>query len=259
MPVLPSLQPQAQSAMPSAAQQPLPSAPLTGGFSLKATSHATPAQMAQLLSVLTFLEMSQEDDALAALNVESRDIQKNPYLFSITYFRPNGIEVLYSCVGGMSPKKRRLDVLRHALNMLTMLSDAYTVDTKEIYQLLESSLADMSEYVTADYEKLFSEHDSLKAQNAELSKRVHDLSGANDSLSKENYDLKLKNDELVLKLKSLETYSDSVLGLKIQEWIKEHGGEINIAEFSRVHSVPEMRVEQILNKLVTEGYLEARK
>jgi len=26
-----------------------------------------------------------------------------------------------------------------------------------------------------------------------------------------------------------------------------------------VHSVPEMRVEQILNRLVTEGYLEARK
>lgn len=247
---LPSSQPPAQ---------PLPTSPITGGFSFRAASKASPAEMAQLLSILTFLEMSQEDDALVALNVENRDIQKNPYLFSITYFKPDAIETLYSCIPGMSPKKRRLEVLRNTLNMLTILGDAYDVEIKEIYQILEASLADMAEYVTADYEKLFSQHDSLKSQNADLSKRVHDLAGANDSLSKENYDLKLKNDELVLKLKSLETYSDSVLGLKVQEWIKEHNGEINISEFSRVHSVPEMRVEQILNKLVTEGYLEARK
>ncbi|MBS3069859.1 hypothetical protein J4441_05835 [Candidatus Micrarchaeota archaeon] len=244
---------------PQTPAQPTASVPFTGSFSLRAKANAPPSQMAQLLSMLTFLEMSQEDDALVALNVESRDIQKSPYLFSITYFKPGKVETLYSCIPGMSPKKRRLEVLRNVLNMLTLLSDAYSVDTREIYQLLESSLADMAEYVTADYEKLFSEHDSLKAQVAELSKRARDLALANDSLSKENYDLKLKNDELVLKLKALETYSDSVLGLKIQDWIKEHGGEINILEFSRVHNVPEMRVEQILNRLVTEGYLEARK
>ena len=66
------------------------------------------------------------------------------------------------------------------------------------------------------------------------------------------------NDELSVRLKGLETLSDTVLSLKIQEWLAEHKGEINISDFSKVYNVPENRVEQMLNKLVTEGYLETK-
>jgi len=91
-----------------------------------------------------------------------------------------------------------------------------------------------------------------------MQKKVKDLSDANSALSKENYELKNKNDELVLRVKELESYSDPVLSLKIQEWLSEHKGEINIADFAKVYNVSETRVEQLLNKLVTEGYLETK-
>ena len=116
----------------------------------------------------------------------------------------------------------------------------------------------MREYVTADYDKLYSLYDNLKTEQAVLQKKVKEMSDATASLSKENYELKSRNDELQLKLKGLETFSDSVLALKIQEWLSEHKGEINIADFSKVYAVPESRVEQMLNKLVTEGYLESK-
>ncbi|MEM2138510.1 MAG: hypothetical protein QW568_05465, partial [Candidatus Anstonellaceae archaeon] len=106
--------------------------------------------------------------------------------------------------------------------------------------------------------RLFSLYDNLKTEAASLQKKVGDLSNSNATLSKENYELKSKNDELTIKLKSLETLSDPVLSLKIQEWLSEHKGEINIADFSKVYNVPETRVEQMLNKLVTEGYLETK-
>jgi DNA-binding IscR family transcriptional regulator len=57
----------------------------------------------------------------------------------------------------------------------------------------------------------------------------------------------------------MEKYSDSVLAVKIQDWIEEHNGEINLSEFSSVHGVSEARVEQVLNNLISEGYLESRK
>ena len=66
------------------------------------------------------------------------------------------------------------------------------------------------------------------------------------------------DDELTLKLRELETMSDPVLSLKIQEWLSEHKGEINIADFSKVYNVSESRVEQMLNKMVTEGYLATK-
>jgi len=172
--------------------------------------------------------------------------------------RPTMLEVLYSALPNMSPKKRRLDVLRHFLNLMTLVEDCYEVEMRQVYQLLEASVADMNEYVSADYDKLFSLYDNLKADFSSTQKKYNEAKEASGTLSKENYELKTKNDELTLKLRSLETFSDSVLSLKIQEWLSEHKGEINIADFSKVYNVPEMRVEQMLNKLVTEGYLETK-
>lgn len=246
------------------AQQPGEAAPIPKvlGFRMLVQRTGNTAQLIQELSMLSFLKIvqdSNEPETVIALNIEGRDIQKNPYIFSICYFRPNTVDVLYTQMPGASPKKRKLEVLKHVLNMLTLASSVYKTDTKYIYQLLEGAISDMEEYVSSDYDKLFSSYDSIKSETDLLKKRVKELTDAHSALSKENYDLKVKNDELTLKVGQLQTYSDTVLAVKIQEWISEHSGEINISEFCRVHTVSEARVEQVLNKMVSEGYLENRK
>ncbi len=236
--------------------------PQVRGFRILAARGGDSSRLIAELSMLSFLKIVQdanEPETVIALNVEGRDIQKNPYLFTILYFRPQTIDILYTLLPGTSPKKRKLDVIKLALNVLTMASSTYRIDMKYLYQMVEGAISDMNEYVATDFDKLFSSYDSLKSDADLQKKRVKELSDAHSALSKENYDLKVKNDELTLKLRGLETFSDSVLGMKIQEWVAEHNGEINLAEFSRVHNVPETRLEQILNKLVSEGYLETRK
>ena len=77
------------------------------------------------------------------------------------------------------------------------------------------------------------------------------------SLSKENYELKNENDELKVRFEKLHGgISDSVLSTRVQEWVIEHNGTINIVEFARHNRVPEARVEDVLNDLVRQGYLE---
>ncbi len=247
-------------AQPKGAQgaPPLPTVPTVGGFRLVAERIKGVNELSMRFAEISFLEMTADKDTLSVLNVESRDLRKDPALFSIIKFGPSRIEVTYTCLANNSPKKRRLEVLRHSLNMLTIADDCYEVDMKQIHQLLESAITDMAEYVSTDYEKLFSLYDSLKTDHAAIQKKARDMTESTSQLSKENYDLKNKNDELTLRLKNLETLSDPVLSLKIQEWLAEHKGEINISDFSRVFNVPETRVEQMLNKLVTEGYLEAK-
>lgn len=236
--------------------------PSVKGFRILAQREGGTSGLIQELSLLSFLKIvqdSNEPETVIALNIEGRDIQKNPYLFTILYFRPQTIDIIYTLLPGSSPKKRKLDVLKLVLNCLTMTSATYRVDMKYLFQMVEGAISDMNEYVASDYDKLFSQYDSIKSETDTLKRRVKELTDAHSALSKENYDLKVKNDELTLKVRGLETYSDSVLGMKIQEWISGHTGEINLAEFSRVHNVPESRVEQLLNKLVSEGYLETRK
>jgi hypothetical protein len=232
--------------------------PTVSGFRVAARRLKPPQEISQRLSELSFLEMSTDKDALMVLNVESRDIQKNPYLFSIVSFLPNSVEAKYTCMPNASPKLRRVEVLRHFLNLLTISEDCYSVKMQDVYQLLEASIADLTEYSSVEYERLFGMYDSQKSEFSSMQKKLREASEANASLSKENFELKSRNDELVLKLRSLETFSDPVLALKIQEWLSEHKGEINISDFSRVYNVPENRVEQMLNKLVTEGYIETK-
>lgn len=233
--------------------------PLVNGFRIEGARAKGPQELLSRLSAVSLLELAQEKSTVVAVNVESRDIQKNPYLFSIVYFKEDSIDIVYTIIPGISPKKRRLDMVKHVLNLLTIVQDCYSIPMRQVYQIVEKAMADMNEYVSMDQDKLFSNYDAAKSDLVAAKKKLKDLSAANEQLAKENYDLKIKSDEFSLKLKSLETYTDSVLMLKVQEWISEHNGEINIGEFSRVHNVLESRVEQMLNRLVTEGYLESKK
>jgi Fic family protein len=107
-----------------------------------------------------------------------------------------------------------------------------------------------------DYTKLYTSYDSLKKQAKDYKKKIDRLTEQNEALTSQNYDLKTHNDELLLRLKELEGLSDDALRAKLQEWIVEHDGSINISEFTRLYKVSDARAEEMLNKLVSEGYLE---
>lgn len=233
--------------------------PRADGFRISAEAVKSLDEVANALSTVKFLTVIPQGEFLAVLNVESRDIQKNPYLFSTLYIRKNEIEVMYTVVPGMSPKKRKIDVIRFFLNMVTLLQDAYEVDHLQVYQLIEETLKETSEYISSSYEEVYGKYDALLNETKLLNKKITDLRNTNDKIGKENVELKSKIDELTLRVKEAEAYSDEVLMSKIQQWLKEHRNEINVAEFSKITRVPETRIEQVLSRMVTEGFLEVRK
>ncbi len=212
--------------------------------------------MASALRSVSFLEVAPEKDALNVAYVESRDIEKNPYLFSIVKIEDENISVIYSIPPNISPTKRRMDVIRYLLNILTLIENFYEVDDKVLFQLIEKSAAELLESVSVDYSKLYTSYDSLKKEVGDLRKKVDMLTEQNTELTSQNYELKAYNDEMLVRLKTLEGLSDDSLKAKLQEWVLEHNGEINVIEFAKVHKVNEKRVEEMLNELVNEGYLE---
>ncbi|MEM3030321.1 MAG: hypothetical protein QXH27_01170 [Candidatus Micrarchaeia archaeon] len=232
--------------------------PRVDGFRFAAKRKKGVEEVTKALSPLSFLEVAPEGDVVALINVESRDISKNPYSFTLTYLKPESIELMYTIPPGTSPRKRRVDVFRFLLNLLTLLDECYEVDRKEFYQLIDAAFKGVGEYVSSSYDEIFAKYDACRSENEILRKRVESLQSTNDRLGKDNMELKEKNDALALRLRELESYSDDVLMLKIQEWLLEHKNEINIGEFSKVHKVREQRVEQVLNRMVTEGLLAVR-
>lgn len=230
--------------------------PKVDGFKVLGKLKGSFKNMAATLRNITFLEVAQEKDAVNIVYVESRDINKNPYLFSITRIKDGEIESIYSIPAEISPRKRRVDVIRYLLNILSLVESDYKVDSRILFQLLEGAIKELTSAVTMDYSKLYTTYDSIKKEVEDLRKRVDRLKEQNSALTTQNYELKNLNDELKLRLSELETISDDALKAKLQEWITEHNGSINISEFVKVFKVPDSRVESMLNKLVNEGYLE---
>jgi regulator of replication initiation timing len=212
--------------------------------------------LATVLRSISFLEIAPEKDVLNVLYVESRDIDKNPYLFSVVKIRDEEIEVLFTIPPEISPRKRRMDVIRYLFNVLTLIAKSYEVENKTLFQLVENSIKDLSDSVTMDYNKLYTAYDSIKKDVTDHKRKVNRLTEQVQALTTQNYDLKSQNDELKLRIKSLESLSEEALKNKLQEYILEHTGTINIPDFAKLYKVSESRVEEMLNRLVSEGYLE---
>lgn len=232
--------------------------PKVEGFKLFAKQLKEPAEIIEALSTLSFLEVAQEAGYIAVLNVESRDIRRSPYLFSTIYLKPDLIEVAYSIVPGMSPRRRRIDVYRHLLNVLTLIYDAYEIDLKYLYQHLQSTLQSMTEFASSDYNDIFAKYDLLQRDYADLKKRADSLETSNAKVSKELIETRAKDDELLLRVKQLESYTDEALMTKLQDWLDVHRNELNVSDFAKQYGVLESRVEDVLNKMVIQGYLELR-
>ncbi|MDO8340278.1 MAG: hypothetical protein Q7T16_06495 [Candidatus Burarchaeum sp.] len=232
--------------------------PTVDGFSVSGRRKKDVSDIVSLLSPLRFLQMTPMGDTLELIHVESRDISKNPYLFSLVHLKPDGIEILYTISPGMSPSKRRVSILRYFINLVSLLENTYETDHVVLLQIIESSLKDLTEYVSATYDDLYAAYDSLKTEHEQMRKKLAGLQSSNDVMGIENMELKSTNDSLVLKVRELEAFSDEVLMLKIQEWLTDHNNEINVGEFARVHKVGEQRVEAVLNKMIQNGMLKAR-
>lgn len=259
MPIDPKAKkPQASAAQPqkTTAQKSM-GKPTVGAFSVKVKLKSQLKDVVATLRAVSFLEVAQEKDSVSALYVESRDLNKQPYIFSILKANEDSLEIVYSIPSGMSPSRRKLDMVRYFINMLTMLESEYAIDNKIVLQLMESSIKDVVDSVSMDYAKLYTEFDTIKKESEDLKKKVKRLSEENTTLSNDNYELKNRNDELMLRLKQLENMPEDALKAKLQEWIAEHNGEINITEFCRVNNTNEVAVEEALNKLIMEGYIEA--
>ncbi|HLD60060.1 MAG TPA: hypothetical protein VI912_03640 [Candidatus Bilamarchaeaceae archaeon] len=234
--------------------------PTVGGFKLKANlQKKSLSNVADILRSVSFLEVALEKDAINAAYIESRDINKSPYLFSIVRLKKDEVEVIYSIPAEISPLRRRIDVIRYLLNILSLVGEFYYVDNTLLYQIIEDTLNSISESVSIEYSKLYASYDNLKSEVEGLRRKNERMTDEVKALGNRNFELKARNDELSLRLNELEALSDKALKAKVQEWIAEHDGEINVHEFAKVNKVIETRVEDALNKLVSEGYLELLK
>ncbi|MCL5007872.1 MAG: hypothetical protein M1562_01320 [Candidatus Marsarchaeota archaeon] len=210
------------------------------------------------LKSLSMFEAKLDGQSLSLINVESRDIKKNPYLFFIITFKPDSIFVQYSIARDSSEKLRRLYIIKNLTGIISLIADKYTVDSQSFYQQIDSAIDAVLNSISQSYSTLFGNYDSLLNEYREVKKLNIELINSNKILTAQASKLKDENDALTAKLKDLERYSDQSLMVMVQDWIESHANTIDIGEFSKNYNLPQPRVEQILNKMVSLKYIELK-
>lgn len=214
--------------------------------------------MTTRLAALQMFSIKETPNELVVIRVESRNIQKKPFLFIVFRFDKDTIEIDYSIGLDSSVKIRRLYVLKSLIAILSLVTDVYEADTTELLQHLDSSIDDVLGSLQQSYSVLFNNYDSLFNKYRELKRLNIELSNSNKNLSVQAGILSNDNNDMKDQIKLLQTYSDESLMAMVEDWIESHDGTIDINEFATTYKLIPPRVEQILNKMVSLGYIELK-
>ncbi len=227
-------------------------------FSFNGTMKGSFDDLSRRLSTLQNFSLKKIPNGIMLYYVESRDIQKRPFLFQIIKFSNSNVEVDYSILKDSSEKLRKLHVLRGFIGIISLITDIFIIDNVSLFQYIDSAIDDTVSSLSKSYSVLFNNYDSLLAEYREMRRLNVELSSSNKNLTVESARLNTENEQLKGRLKELENYSDESLMVIVQDWIESHDNTIDINEFSKTYKVVQPRVEQILNKMVTSGYIEAK-
>ncbi len=210
------------------------------------------------INSLNTFELKTEGNAFNIISVESTDMQKNPYLFFIFTLKNDSISVKYSVAPDSSEKLRHLFIIKTLSGMLSLISDIYEVDAKTFYQHIDSAIDSVLQSLSQSYSTLYGNYESLLNDYRETKRLNIELTNSNKSLISKSSSLTEENEQLKARLKELESYSDQSIMVMIDDWIESHDNTIDIEEFSKTKNVPQPRVEQILNKMVSLKYIELK-
>jgi hypothetical protein len=210
------------------------------------------------LSKLPMFEFKREEASLTLANVESRDMQKRPFLFMLIEIKADSIRAQYSIAPDTSEKLRRLGVIKTMFNILSLVSDIYAVDDKELFQYADSSIDNVISSISQNYSILFNKYDSLFNDYRGTKRMNVELVAANRTLTVQAAQLSKENEGLRERLLQLEKYSDEALMAMLEEWMESHDSTIDINEFANLYKLTPTRIEQMLNRMVSLGYIEVK-
>lgn len=214
--------------------------------------------LAALFGELGFSKISYSKEVLSLEKLKGRDLKGNPFLEYSTNFQPNEIVFKYSVPPEKNRTARLVELLPTFLNVVRLAEDYYEVKPSAVFSQVNTVLKEVSKMVGKDVTELSIELNELKARHAELTAKYEDLVQSGEKNTHLLLECERKRDELSKRAKSLESMGNELLKEELYEWIRIHGGTIDVSEFSKAKMVPPQRVEEGLNLLIREGYIKRR-
>jgi hypothetical protein len=214
--------------------------------------------LASLFSGLGFTKITYGKDFLTVEKVKGQDLQGKPYLEYRVEFSPSSIDFTYSFSKERNKLSRLLDLMPTFLNILQVAEDYYDVQPTGIFGNINAILGEVSKIIDRDALEFSTQLSELQNRHNELNAKYEDLVRSSEANTRILLECERNRDELQKKLTAMTGMSDDLLKDSLYNWIKLHGGSIDIREYSKSNSVALTRAEEGLNMLIREGYVRRR-
>jgi len=214
--------------------------------------------LARLMGGLGFTKISYSKGFLSIEKIKGRDLQGKPYLEYRVEFRPSSIEFTYSFSAKRSKTARLLDLMPTFLNILQVAEEYYDIRPTSVFSHVNTVLSEISKIIDRDAMEFSTQLTELEAKYNSLLTKYEDIVRSSEANTRILLECERKRDELQKKLGQLTGMSDDLLKESLYNWIRVHGGTIDVREFAKAHSVAVIRAEEGLNLLIREGYIRRR-
>jgi hypothetical protein len=213
--------------------------------------------LAALLGDVGFNRIEYEKDRLT-IEKTKEDLRGNISTDYAISFTAKSIELSYSRGEKISILQKKIEMLPFFFNVLTIAKDYYEIDHTPLYAEVADVFQRLKETLNKEVIDLSVELNELKEKHANLLKRYEEVVRASEENSRLLLEAEQRYHELSIRVQKLEGFSDEVLKEQLFNWIKVHGGTLDVSEFAKFYSIPIGRVEEGLEMLIREGYIKKR-
>lgn len=173
-------------------------------------------------------------------------------------FEDKKITFIYSVFSKTQQRSRKLESFSTLLNILILIDSFYALDLGPILNTVTILLKDLGNIMEKEGIDLTQHADDLNKKNTQLLRKYEDLIVSSEENARLLLESERRNADITKRLGALEGMSDDSLKEELFKWIKLHDGYLNVSEFSRIHKIPQKRIEEGVNLLIREGYLRKK-
>lgn len=214
-----------------------------------------PSQILADLTPLGFSSVSATSSSLEVSSVQSFSIDKSPRHYIRAEFSKTRARVKYTISAEQSEAARNVEVASWLLHLVSAGGISSEL-SPEFSAFISRALSDASSIADTNYSALLAKHTDLSAEHDALKSRYSRLSSEHEEQARQLLDATGKIDALERRLASLSLPADDALDSEILEWLRSHGGTIDVGSFASSRSIPSKIVEESLARLANGGHIE---
>jgi len=227
-------------------------------ISIKAKLKKDLNSLARLMGELGFSKIAFAKNKLTVEKIKGHDLSGKPFLEYRMVFGKDSINLTYNVPPKKSKRAVLLNLMPTFLSVLQVAEDYYELSPSSMYGHISGVLKEATKFMGKDAVELSAALSDIEAKHTELSAKYDGLMRSSEANAKILLEAERRRDELANRVNTLTKISDDSLRESLYDWIRMHGGSINVREFSKTNSVSIPRIEEGLNSLIAEGFIKRR-